>query len=323
MFFWGPGHGKRTGGPTTLKFMELRHLRYFVAAAEEENVSRAALKLHVSQPGISRQIRDLEDEIGFPLFERSAKSLHLTPAGKVFLTEARAVLQHAEEAVKKARAANGGVHGEIHVGYAPSLTVQILPPTLRAFQEKFPNVRVALHDLSTGEMLEQLRSGKLNVALMVRLDGKMLRGLELVELARYPMRVAVAPKHPLANAKSVSLDQISRESLIAYNRSDYPEYHVMIDKLFSQVGRKPRIAEEHDGVSGIVLAVESGGGFALVPSCVACMVGPRLKLIPLSNRMPEVPVMAAWKKDGLTLPAKEFIAAAEAAPAKIDFNPQK
>ncbi|HEX3890227.1 MAG TPA: LysR family transcriptional regulator, partial [Verrucomicrobiae bacterium] len=84
--------------------MELRHLRYFVAVAEEENVSRAALKLHISQPGISRQIHDLEDDLGFQLFERSAKSVRLTGAGKVFLTEARVVLQHADDAVKKARA---------------------------------------------------------------------------------------------------------------------------------------------------------------------------------------------------------------------------
>src|ERR1700748_54044 len=179
-----------------LAFMELRHLRYFVAVAEAENVSRAALKLHVSQPGISRQIRDLEDEIGFQLFERSAKSLRLTGAGKVFLPEAKSVLQHAEDAVKKARAAISSTHGEIHVGYAPSLTVQILPPTLRGFQAKFPNVRVALHDLSTEEMLTQLRNGKLSVALMVRLDGKILRGLDFQQLASYPMRVAVAPKHP-------------------------------------------------------------------------------------------------------------------------------
>src|ERR1017187_3864632 len=112
-------------------YMELRHLRYFVAVAEEENVSRAALKLHVSQPGLSRQIRDLEDEIGFQLFERSAKSLRLTEAGKIFLNEARAVLLHAEDAVKKARAVSGGTTGEINVGYAPSLTGQILPSALR------------------------------------------------------------------------------------------------------------------------------------------------------------------------------------------------
>src|SRR5271155_603636 len=99
--------------------MELRHFRYFVAVAEQENVSRAALKLHISQPGISRQIRDLEAEIGFQLFERSAKSLKLTQAGKIFLGEARAVLQRADEAVKAARAAASKISGELHVGYAP------------------------------------------------------------------------------------------------------------------------------------------------------------------------------------------------------------
>jgi len=300
--------------------MELRHLRYFVAVAEEENVSRAALKLHVSQPGISRQIRDLEDEIGFQLFERSAKSLRLTTAGKAFLTEARSVLQHADDAVKKARAAIGSTHGEIHVGSAPSLTVPILPPTLRAFQEKFPNVRVALHDLSTEEMLAQLHNGKLQVALMVRLARNIMRGLDFVELARYPMRVAVARKHALAQSKTLTLEQVAREPLIAYQRADYPEYHTMLDKLFATVGRKPRIAEEHDGVSGIVLAVESGGGFAFVPSCIECMVGQRLKLIPLSTPLPEVPVIAAWKKDGLTEPGREFVAAAKAAPAKFNVD---
>jgi LysR family transcriptional regulator, benzoate and cis,cis-muconate-responsive activator of ben and cat genes len=297
--------------------MELRHLRYFVAAADEENVSRAALKLHVSQPGISRQIHDLEEEIGFQLFERSAKSLRLTHAGKIFLDEARAVLQRADEAVKKARAAIGDARGEIHVGYAPSLTVQILPLTLRAFQEKFPKVRVALHDLSTEEMLDQLRNGKLQVALTVRLGRNAMRGLDSVELARYPMRVAVAHKNPLSKLKSVSLAQVADEPLIAYQRADYPEYHAMLDKLFATVGRKPRIAEEHDGVSGIVLAVESGGGFALMPSCVQCLVGPRLKLLPVSSAVPEVPVAAIWKKDALSGPAKEFIAAAKLAPAKF------
>lgn len=126
--------------------MELRHLRYFSAAAEEENVSRAALKLHISQPGISRQIRDLEDEVGFQLFERRAKSLKLTPAGKIFLAEAKAVLQRADEAAKKAKAVAENADGELHVGYAPSPTVKILPQALRVFQEKFPKACVSLHD---------------------------------------------------------------------------------------------------------------------------------------------------------------------------------
>ena len=290
--------------------MELRHLRYFVAVAEAENVSRAALKLHVSQPGISRQIRDLEDEIGFQLLERSAKSVRLTAAGKIFLTEAREVLLHAEAAVKKAREVAKGGSGEIHVGYAPSLTVQILPPTLRRFQDEFPQVRVKLHDLSTEEMLAQLQNGKLQVALLVQPPRAMLRGLKFLELARYPLRVAVAPAHPLAKAKFLTLEKISREPLIAYSRADYPEYHQDLAAMFAKVKTRPRIAEEHDGVTSLIAAVEAGRGVALVPSCLACMVGARLKLIPLKPAGAEIVVGAAWKRDLLSPTVEKFIAAA-------------
>ena len=291
--------------------MELRHFRYFVAVAEEENVSRAALKLHVSQPGLSRQIRDLEDEIGFQLFERSAKSLRLTEAGRTFLAEAKSVLQHAEEAVKKARAVAGGTSGEINIGYAPSLTVQILPAALRKFQEQFPHVRVALHDLSTEEMLAQLGEMKLQIALTVRPPAKMLRGLNHAELARYEMCVAVAPRHPLAKLKFIALAQIAREPLIAYSRKDYPEYHSMLEKIFAPVGRQPRIAGEHDSVTSLIAAVESGRGVALVPGCVACMVGPRLKLLPLQPALPPIPVVAIWRADAATELVKKFVVAAK------------
>ena len=126
--------------------MELRHLRYFIAVAETENVSRAALKLHVSQPGLSRQIRDLEDELGFPLFERGARSLRLTDAGRVFLKESRAVLQRAGDAVNAARAVASSTESELNVGYDMSPTIKILPPTLRAFKAAQPGVRVKLHE---------------------------------------------------------------------------------------------------------------------------------------------------------------------------------
>lgn len=286
--------------------MELRHLRYFVAVAEQENVSRAALKLHVSQPGISRQIHDLEDELGFPLFERTAKALRLTEAGKTFLNEARAVLQRADEAVKNARAIAVGAGGEIHVGYAPSLTIRILPQALRAFQAEFPRARVSLHDLSTEEMLAGLRAGKLNVSLMVRPPGRMLRGLQFRELARYPICAALPPRHPLARSKTVSLEKLSREPLIAFSRRDYPEYHEMLDELFGR--HNPRVAEEHDGVTSVIAAVESGRGFALVPQCVECMAGPRVKLVPLDPAPDPIPVGAVWNKG--TAMVTEFVAAA-------------
>ena len=294
--------------------MELRHLRYFVAVAEAENVSRAALKLHVSQPGVSRQIRDLEGEIGFQLFERSPKSVRLTVAGKVFLGEARAVLQRAREAVEKARSVSVGIAGEIAVGYAPSLTVQILPAALRKFQEQFPSMRVVLRDLSTEEMLAQLGEQKLQVALTVRPPARLLRGLRFEELARYALRVAVAPRHPLAKAKSTGLAQIAREPLIAYSRKDYPEYHAMLDKLFARVGGKPRIVGEHDSVTSLIAAVESGRGFALVPECLACMVGARLKLVPLRDGPPPLAVGAIWREDANSELARRFVAAAKPAP---------
>ena len=293
--------------------MELRHLRYFVAVAEAENVSRAALKLHVSQPGLSRQIRSLEDEIGFQLFERSAKSLKLTAAGKVFLAEAKSVLQHADDAVKKARAISGGTGGEINVGYAPSLTVQILPAALRAFQGEFPHVRVTLHDLSSEEMLAQLDEKKLQVALTVRPPAKLLRGLSFLEIVRYAMVVAVAPNHPLAKLKAITLRQAASEPLIGLNRRDYPEYHGEMKKLFAAVGRKPNFAEEHEGGTSIIAAVEAGRGIALVPSSLACMVGTRVKLIPLKPALPPISVGALWLKANDSEMVKKFVAAAKTA----------
>src|SRR5438034_3031537 len=215
--------------------MELRHLRYFVAVAEAENVSRAALKLHVSQPALSRQIRDLEDELGFLLLERSARSVRLTDAGRAFLSEARAVLQRVEDAVQVARVIATGGSGELHVGYAPSLTARILPQTLRAFQAELPNVRVRLHDFSTEEMLAGLREGKLQIAFVVRLTPAMLRGLRFEELARDSICLAVAPKHPLAGRRAVNLEEVAREPLITYSRKDYPEAHEMLGAMFGAI----------------------------------------------------------------------------------------
>ena len=121
--------------------MELRHLRYFVAVGKEENMSRAAVKLHVSQPALSKQVRDLEDEIGFSLLQRTAKSVRLTDAGRVFLDNARAVLRRADEAVKEARAVARAEPAELHVGYSPTPVAEILPKILRAFQKNAKRAR--------------------------------------------------------------------------------------------------------------------------------------------------------------------------------------
>ncbi len=293
--------------------MELRHLRYFVAVAEEENVTRAAARLNVSQPPLSRQIRDLEDELGIALFEHGAKAVRLTEAGRVFLIEARAVLQRAVQAVQTAKAAANGEHGEIHVGYAPSLTVELLPQALRHFQESSPGVRVQLHDLSTQEMLRGLRDGKLHVALLVQVSDKVMAGLQFDELRRYPVSLAAHPSHALARARRVGLKEVVQERLIAFTLADYPEHHAWIAELFAPFPNPPRIVEEHDSVTSLIAAVEAGRGVALVSQRFDCLAGPRLKVRPLQPAPPPIVVGAARRKENNSPFTEQFLAAVKAA----------
>ena len=291
--------------------MELRHLRYFVAVAEAENVSRAALTLHVSQPALSRQIRDLEGELGFLLLERSAKSMRLTDAGRLFLTESRAVLQRADDAVKAARAVATGGRGELHVGYAPTLTARILPSALRAFQSGTPGVRVKLHDLSTEEMLAGLHGGRLQIAFLVRPRAAVLRGLQFEELMRDPLRLAVAPNHPLARRRVVTLADAVREPFIAYSRKDYPDYHELLASVFSATKGRVRIAEETDGVSSLISAVGTGNGVALMPDSLACIAGARLKLLPLTPAPKPLSIGIVSPNTGRTTAAESFLKCAK------------
>lgn len=288
--------------------MELRHLRYFVAVAEHENVTRAAASLHVSQPALSQQIRDLEDELGFQLLERSAKSIRLTAAGRVFLPEARAVLERANQAVEAARAAANGQGAELHVGYAPSLTSRILPPALRESRNQSPGLRVKLHDLSTEEMLAGLREGKLELAFLVRPPASMLRGLQFEELLRDPMKLAVSPGHPLARKRTVDIAEAAREPLIVYGRKDFPEYHTLLKTMLDRLKTRPRIAEEHESVSSLIAAVEAGTGVAFVSESILCVSGTRLKLLDLYPVPKALSVGAAWSKNRLTKNGQAFLA---------------
>jgi DNA-binding transcriptional LysR family regulator len=255
---------------------------------------------------LSRQIRDLEAELGFSLLERTAKSVRLTDVGRLFLTESRAVLQRAEDAVKTARATATSGRSELHLGYAPTLTVRIMPPALRAFQAAMPGVRVKLHDLSTEEMLAGLRDGKLHLAFTARPVSAALRGLQFAELTRDHLRLAVAPAHRLARRRVVTLAEAVLEPFVAYSRKEYPDYHELLAAVFATTKGRPRIAEEHDGVFGLISAVEAGSGVALMPESLACIAGVRLKLLPLTAAPAPLVIGIVAPKGGFATPAEQF-----------------
>lgn len=291
--------------------MELRHLRYFIAVAEEENVTRAAERLHVSQPPLSRQIHDLEEELGVPLFDRTGKSLQLNAAGKVFLVEARAVLERAAQALQTVQALSDDHQQVIDVGYAPSLSVQILPQILRDFEQTQPLVRVRLHDLSSGEMQQGLRDGSLQAAFLA-LPRQAQRGdLSYAKLQSHPVCVAMPAHHPLAKKRKITLTELFTHRLIGYNRQDYAEYHQWLETLSRPTQKKAMLAEEYDSMTSLITAIESGRGIALVSKSLSCFSGPRLQYRPLTPAPEPFHVAIAWREKGLKKSTRAFIAAAQ------------
>src|ERR1700686_3183650 len=145
--------------------MELRHLRYFLAAAEALSFTKAAAQLRIAQPALSRRVQDLEEEIGVDLLKRSPRGVTLTGEGKLFLEKTRHLLKLADESVEQVRALARGQYGDLHIGYSPSPTVEILPPALAAFQKAFPGVNVLPHDASQREVAEGLKNGTLELAI--------------------------------------------------------------------------------------------------------------------------------------------------------------
>jgi len=297
--------------------VELRHLRYFVAVAEMENVSRAALKLHVSQPALSRQIRDLEDELGFSLLERTAKSVRLTDAGRAFLDNARALLQNADDAVTKARAVASSEPTELHVGYSPTPTAEILPKTLRAFQAAMPNVHVKLHDWSNNAILEGIRDGRLQLGLIVPpAKASALPDLRYEELFHERVCVAVAPQHPFARRRAIPLADVAAEPLIGLTREDYPSYYDLLSIVFSKSKQKPRVIEEYDSFTGIISAVEAGTGVAIGADTLGHSFGNRVKVLHITPEPKPIPVGIVAAKGRLSPAAEKFWQCAKEAASK-------
>ena len=285
--------------------MELRHLRYFLAVAEALNFTKAAGILRVAQPALSRRVQDLEDEIGVDLLKRSPRGVTLTAEGKLFLEKTRHLLKLAEESVEQVRALARGEEGELHMGYAPAPTVEILPPALAAFQKAFPRVRLLLHDLSEQELIDGLRSGRLELALMPHGEGPQSVGLEFEMLRSYPICVAVAPTHNFARRKTITLEMVAAEPMIGFKRKEYPEYYIGLDRLFGPLGIKPRIIVECDSSSSLITEIETGRGVAIVSPILRHASGRRLLYRPLTGTTEMVSVGIARATKGDVTPAGE------------------
>lgn len=285
--------------------MELRHLRYFVAVGESLSFTKAATQLRVAQPALSRQIQDLEDEIGVDLLKRSPRGVTLTAEGKLFLEETRELLKRSREAINKVRALARGEYGDLHIGYAAAPTVELLPPALAMFQKAFSQVNVVLHDTTRNETVEGLQNGSLHLAVTPQAAELSNHGIDFELLKTYPLCVALRPGHPLSRLKAIPLAQVAAEPLVTLRRSEYPEYHLLLDRVFGPHKLKPRVAVECDTSSSLFTAIESGRGIALSTLVFKQVTGKRLVYRPLAEETEALAVGIARARHGDITPAGE------------------
>jgi DNA-binding transcriptional LysR family regulator len=295
--------------------VELRHLRYFVAVAEMENLSRAATqRLHVAQPSLSRQIRDLEKEVGVPLLERTPRGVRLTDAGRAFLDEARAILKYTNEAVLKARTIGGKRETELHVGDFPLVAARIMPRLLRDYREAMPDVHVQLHDWPVEKQIAAVRDGQLQLAIIIPpLTGDWRRQLRFEELMSLRVCLAVSSNHPFAQRKAVSLAEAARQPFIGLLHAEFPQHRVYVDAIFARVKDKPRFVEEHDGWAELLSAVDAGTGVAIASDAFDYAFGNRVKFLPLTPEPKRVPLGVISRKGRLSPAAEKFCLCAKEA----------
>ncbi|WP_293764840.1 LysR family transcriptional regulator [uncultured Aquitalea sp.] len=264
--------------------MELRHLRYFVAVAEELHFTRAAERLHIAQPPLSQQIQALEAELGVRLFERHRRKVLLTEAGKQFLIRARRILADTEEAAEQARRAARGEVGELRIGFTSSLPLTpVLPGTLHRYRQHYPAVRLILREMFTTDQFLALQQEEIDVGF-VRFNGLSPAAHILVrELRRDPLQVVINQRHPLAGERSLSLGQLKNEGLVCYPRSAGTGLHSVIRQLCADNGFEPKINQEAGEAITQIGLVAAGLGIAILPSPLECVKIEGVKYIPLMD----------------------------------------
>lgn len=261
--------------------MELRHLRYFAAVAAHGSFNRAAQNLHLTQPALSRQVKDLEDELGVRLLARSKNAVTLTDAGEVFYEEARDLLARADKAVQRVR---GERRNEVlRVGYAPSLVSGIMPRALEKFQAATPGVRIELADLSMREMNEQANAGLLDLLITPEHSPTTVPGFQWIEL-RHVSPVLVLPEtHRLARSTKIAPKRLRDLPLIGLARENFPDYVRYVRAVLKPHGVVPCfIALENDGVSTLFAGLEANHAAAILGEGIESMMPRTLVTRPFS-----------------------------------------
>ncbi len=285
--------------------MELRHLRYFVAVAEELHFGRAAEKLSIAQPPLSQQIRRLEDELGLRLFERTRRKVGLTHAGQEFLNEARRTLAQAEHAVRVARRADQGEVGQLAVGFVDSALYRALPSVLRIFHERFPEVELALFELGSADQFGLLRDGRLHAGF-VRSSADDSR-LHQETIFRELLMAALPRSHPLAERKKICLRELAQDPFVIFFRTRGAGFYDEIVTLCQQAGFSPRVVQEANGMQAVVSLVAARIGVAIVPASITKLRMEGVVYKPLCRPQALTAMTLVWRRDDHSPVLRAFV----------------
>jgi DNA-binding transcriptional LysR family regulator len=278
--------------------MELRHLRYFVAVGEEQHYGRGAQRLRVAQPALSRQIQDLEAEVGFKLFDRLSRGVRLSTAGQLFLEEARRILQQVEEATSRAKRVASGQLGILRVGFIESMSWHgVVPDSFRQFRERQPDAELQIKPLSSLEQIATVQSGQQDAGFVFTI-ANIDRELAQLEIALVNLMLAVPKRHPLAKSKSLRLRDLSSVSFIWFPRRESPLFYDQLMHACFRGGLKsPHIVQEGVNEATILSLVSCGLGVAFVSSATRWRCPESVVLVSVTDLKSPLPFALIWRRD--------------------------
>ncbi len=261
----------------------LRELECFTAVAEELSFTRAARRLHLAQPPLSRHIRALEDKLGATLFDRQPRTVALTPAGRLFYEETRGLLPQLARAGELARRAAQGESARLRLGFVSAVVNAPLVEALRRFRVAHPFVQIMLHDLSPAEQLRLLTEGKLDAGFVGLMPGERPPGLRFTRWSKERLLAFVPSGHPLATKPRLALKELKGERFVAVSHEAAPAFAGLVRDLCRQAGFRPRIVLESPRAQAVAVMVEAGSGVALLPESLAHMAGTAVTGLPLKG----------------------------------------